>query len=138
MSWGQPPGPPGGAPGGGWGPPGPQGQGQPGWGPAPAPPGYAPPIGAPNPAAKIEKDAQGYLIAAVLGFFLGFSFITGPLAWWKGNELAKEAASMGIQAPANVGHAKIAGIVTTVLTALGILALIGIFVFAAIFFHGVG
>lgn len=106
-SWGQPPQQP------QWGQ-------NPGWMPADA--GYALQI------KKLDDEAQTWLLLSAIGFFTGFMFLVGPAAWWKASDLKQKYESMRAPVPSNVNNLRLVGILTCVLSALLILAIVGFMV----------
>ena len=85
-----------------------------------------------NPGLK-ELEDQGlmWLIVGAAGFWFGAGLITGPLAWVFGNKLRARYRAMGMAPHGNATGAWIVGIATTVISVLGLLAVIALFTFAA-------
>lgn len=98
-----------------YGPPPQAGYGQPYSGPAP---------GGPPPTKKLDDQSVIWLCVAAAGFFFGFGFITGPLAWIFGSKLRNQYRLMGLPPNGAATAAMILGIVETALYVL----VIGIFV----------
>ena len=102
--------------------------------PPPAPPSYAPP--APPPGGyQVYGQAQAAMvnpfdsrstpvlvlgILSLLGLFVCFGGILGPIAWVLGNNLKREAESAGWPEPGNSKAGRICGIVATCLLAAGV------------------
>jgi hypothetical protein len=63
-------------------------------------------------------------------------WLTGPLGWWKANELRGRYAAMGFPAPSNVNVLRLIGIATTVLSALAIVGVCMGFVVYGVFAAG--
>jgi hypothetical protein len=103
------------------------------WAPQ-TPTAWAPPPTAPT--AALDNELQIWLIVTCAGWFVGFMWITGPLGWWKANDLRDKYAAMGAPEPSNVYALRLIGIVTTVLSVLGILAACGMFMFFGLFAAG--
>lgn len=138
----QPPGPHGGygAPQQGYAPPQ-QGYGPPqqGYGPPQqgyAPQGYGPQpgYGAPMPDPRIKElndQSNTWLIVAIIGFWVGVGFVTGPLCWMKANGVRSNYRAMGMQPSGASTAAMIIGMVSTLVYVMAMLAVIGIFTLAA-------
>ncbi|MEM9692463.1 MAG: hypothetical protein AAGA56_07965, partial [Myxococcota bacterium] len=95
----------------------------PAWGPPYRTPGY----GGPHPAlAEIEERAQTALIIAAVGWFVGLMFICGPVAWVMAHKLKRRCFELGIPAPSKVQNAYLAGLITSILSLLGAMVLLGI------------
>ncbi len=115
-------------------PPGPTGYVSYGQGSAP-PHIYTP---TPDPATahnaewrKLEGDAQLWLIIAAVGFWFGFGWITGPLAWYFGAKIRGQYRALGHHPCSSANWAYGLGIASTVIYVLGTaLLVLGIFVLA--------
>ncbi len=122
------------------GPPGSAGgYGSPGYGPPGG--GYGPPGYDPRQArgAEILQSARNWLLICALGWFLGFMWITGPLAWYQATQFQRETEGLGMGTPSEVSNLRLFGILTTIFSALMILVGVAalVFVFGAIAFTGV-
>ena len=134
--------PPGQAPGGHAAPP-------PGYGPPPGP-GHAPPPGAaygqppphsygPPPGAygaaapidprvkELNDQSVTWLIVSIVGFWLGFGFVTGPLSWLKANAIRRNYRTMGMQPSGTSTGAMIVGMVSTFMYVALVLGVIMMF-----------
>lgn len=126
----QPHGPQGGygapPPGGAYGapPPGAYGAPPPGYG-AP-PPGYGMPMADPR-IKELNDQSNTWLIVSIVGFWLGFGFITGPLSWIKANGVRANYRSMGMQPSGASTGAMIIGMVSTLVYVMLVLAVVGMF-----------
>ena len=100
---------------------------------------YAPPqYGAPQydprlaRAAQIAESARTWLIVCAVGWFFGFMWITGPLAWYQSSEFGKELQSLGVPPTSDVTNLRLLGMITTILVGvgviIGVLALLMMFV----------
>ncbi len=99
-------------------------------GPYGAPPSYGQPSS--NPYAEVEgfgsemselKDnATLWLIVGLAGFWFGFGWITGPLAWHFGGRVRRRFRSLGHEPSGAATGAWVTGIVTTLLTYAAIIA----------------
>ncbi|MDP2344717.1 MAG: hypothetical protein Q8O67_27455 [Deltaproteobacteria bacterium] len=90
-----------------------------------------------SPAAEhLEKEGLTWLIVVAAGFFFGFGWISGPLGWYFGKKLRKQADESRLATPDVVRFAHIGGIVTTIITYVGLIiafvAVIVIFGFLAV------
>ncbi len=105
----------------------------------------SPPAGAPGAPAgqfggadarvtKLNSDSQTWMIVALVGFFFGFGWITGPLTWYMGSKLRKDYAALGLPASSNAEIAYWAGIVVTGLMVFGVV----IAIVAVLFLFGLG
>lgn len=105
------------------------------WGAPPPPPSPGawnpPPVTAwqpdvrerpPHLQAALDNELQTWLIVACVGWFVGFMWITGPLAWWKANDLRDRYAALGVAAPSNVNALRLLGIITTVVSIVAFVA----------------
>ena len=124
--------------------------GQPGHPPPPGPQGYvsygqgtAPPyIYVPTPLPgngelrTLEDNSQLWLLVAAAGFWFGFGWITGPLAWYQGSKIRSQYRALGHHPCTSANWAWGLGIATTliyyvtislvmvgIMFALGVLAL---------------
>jgi ABC-type multidrug transport system permease subunit len=79
----------------------------------------------------LNDQSTTWLIVAIVGFWLGFGFITGPLAWIKGGRLRAEYRSVGMPPSGSATGAWIIGIVCTALTALVLVSILSCFVIFA-------
>lgn len=81
-----------------------------------------------DPRVKELNDASNtWLIVSIVGFWLGFGFVTGPLSWMKANGIRSKYRSMGMDPSGASTGAMIIGMVTTLVYVLTILAVIGMF-----------
>lgn len=103
-------------PNGPFGPPpgygGPQGYAAPNY----PPPGYDPRMAR---AAQLAESARNWLIICAVGWFVGFMWITGPLAWYQSNEFKREFETLGLAPPSDVTNLRLLGIITTIFVAVG-------------------
>lgn len=86
----------------------------------------------PDPRVKMLADKSNqWLLVGLIGFWLGFSFITGPLAWLGGSRVRQEYRQLGMQPSGTATAAWVIGIVSTGLTVLAVLLVISMFLFVA-------
>lgn len=102
--------------------------------PPPAQPYAAPSAAASNPQVDdLEKQAQMWLIVGAAGFFFGFSWITGPLGWIFGAKVRNNFKAMGMEPSSMAQGAWLVGMISTLITYVGMLLVVGFFV---VFFGG--
>jgi hypothetical protein len=104
-----------------------------------APPGYPPHPGHGHPGygaaygfapavhpqlSELNSQSTTWLIVAIAGFWLGFGFISGPLAWVFGGRLRQKYRSLGLPPSSSASAAWGLGIATTVLYVLSVLAVV--------------
>ena len=94
----------------------------PGFGPTP---GYGPGYGAGfDPrmarAAQLAESARNWLIVCAIGWFVGFMWITGPLAWYQSSQFARDFETMGMAPPSEVTNLRLLGIITTIFVGVGV------------------
>ena len=99
------------------------------------PPGFAPaPPG--GDYAKLESDTTLWLVVAAAGWFTGTMWITGPLAWYMGNQLCARYRAFGQAPSSNATIVRLVGMITTIISiaaiALGCFALLGGGLFAVL------
>jgi hypothetical protein len=96
-------------------PPGPQGYVSYGQGAAP-PHIYVPtPMPGDLELRKLEDDSQLWLLVAAAGFWFGFGWITGPLAWYQGSKIRRQYRTLGHHPCTSANWAYGLGIVTTLI-----------------------
>lgn len=86
------------------------------------PPGYDPRF---QRAAQLAESARNWLIICAIGWFVGFVWITGPLAWYQANQIGSEFGSLGLEAPSDVKNLRLLGIISTIFVVVGFLLLMG-------------
>ena len=80
---------------------------------------------------ELNDQSNTWLIVSIVGFWLGFGFITGPLSWIKAGRIKSEYRSLGVAASGAATGAYIIGIVCTALYGLVLLSVIScVFLFA--------
>ena len=93
------------------------------------PPGYGPPQGY-DPrftrAAQLAESARNWLIICAIGWFVGFVWITGPLAWYQANEINGEFGTLGLEPPSDVKNLRLLGIISTIFAVVSFLVVIGV------------
>jgi len=87
--------------------------------------------------AEILASARNWLLICALGWFLGFMWISGPLAWYQATQFRRETEGLGMGNPSEVSNLRLFGIITTVFSAL--MMLVGVAVLVLVFgFFAVG
>ncbi len=86
-------------------------------------------------AAQLAQSARTWLIVCGIGWFVGFMWITGPLAWYQSAQFLREFQGLGLPPPSDVTNLRLLGIITTVM--LGVLVLAVMAVVAAVLFFGI-
>ncbi len=69
---------------------------------------------------NLEGEGLTWLLVVAFGFFFGMGWVSGPLGWYFGKKLRKQADADGLVTPDVVRFAHIGGIVTTILTYAGL------------------
>jgi len=77
-------------------------------------------------AAQLAESARNWLIICGIGWFVGFMWITGPLAWYQANQFARDFQTMGLAPPSEVTNLRLLGIITTIVVAVGFLVLMAV------------
>jgi len=92
-------------------------------------PGFEPEI------AQIENDALLWLIVGGVGFWFGFGWVTGPLAWYFGARARNRYLALGRTPSSQASAAWVVGILSTLITYMTIAAIFVFVVFigAALF-----
>lgn len=76
---------------------------------------------------ELNDQSNTWLIVAIAGFWLGFGFVTGPLAWMKASGIRNNYRSMGMQPSGTSTAAYIIGLVSTLVYVMLVLAVVGMF-----------
>ena len=99
-------------------------------------PGYDPRMAR---AAQLAESARNWLIICAVGWFVGFMWVTGPLAWYQANQFARDFQMLGLAPPSDVTNLRLLGIITTVFVLAGVLlvaiiaaVLLGLFTFGGL------
>lgn len=87
------------------------------------PPNYDPRMAR---AAQLAESARNWLIICGIGWFVGFMWITGPLAWYQSTQFAREFQTMGLAPPSDVTNLRLLGIITTAFVLVGFLVLMAV------------
>ena len=87
------------------------------------PPNYDPRMAR---AAQLAESARNWLIICGIGWFVGFMWITGPLAWYQSTQFAREFQTMGLAPPSEVTNLRLLGIITTAFVLVGFLVLMAV------------
>lgn len=76
---------------------------------------------------ELNDQSTTWLIVALVGFWLGFGFITGPLCWIKAGRIRDNYRQMGMAPSGAATGAWVIGIVTSILLIMGIMAVVAVF-----------
>ncbi len=76
---------------------------------------------------ELNDQSNTWLIVAIVGFWLGFGFVTGPLSWMKANGIRRNYRSMGMQPSGSSTGAMIVGMISTLVYVMAVLAVIAMF-----------
>ena len=79
-----------------------------------------------NELSKLEDESQLWLIVAAVGFWVGFGFITGPLAWFFGSQLRGKYKALGHHPSSSANWAYGLGIAATLIYYVLVVGVIGI------------
>ena len=71
-------------------------------------------------AAQLAESARNWLIICGIGWFVGFMWITGPLAWYQSSQFARDFETMGMAPPSEVTNLRLLGIITTIFVGVGL------------------
>ena len=80
-------------------------------------------------ANPFESRASTVLILGILGLVL-CGPILGPIAWYQGNSLRRDATAAGYPEPGNAKAGRICGMIGTIMSLLGILLYVVVFAVA--------
>ena len=116
--------------------------------PSSGPTAFAPPAaGAPNygydprsaELARLAQETRTWTIVVAIGWFVGFMWVLGPLAWYQASRIAEGYAAVGVQPPQEHRNLRLIGMITTILsaifaalTALVVVAYVAFFLTAAV------
>jgi len=80
---------------------------------------------------ELNDQSNTWLIVSIVGFWLGFGFVTGPLSWIKANGIRRNYRSMGMQPSGASTGAMIIGMVSSLVYVVAVMAVVGfLFLFA--------
>ena len=94
-------------------------------------PAWAPPAAE---LSQLAQDTRTWTIAAAIGWFVGFMWALGPIAWYQATRIRERYDALGVPPPQELKNLRLIGLITTVLsvvfavfTALVVLAYVGFF-----------
>jgi hypothetical protein len=98
-------------------------------------PGYDPRMAR---AAQLAESARHWLIICAIGWFVGFMWITGPLAWYQANQFVRDFQMLGLAPPSDVTNLRLLGIITTILilASIVVVAIVAAVLIGAVAFGG--
>ena len=76
---------------------------------------------------ELGDQSNTWLIVSIVGFWLGFGFVTGPLSWMKANSIRRNYRSMGMQPSGTSTAAMIIGMVSSLVYVFAVLAVVMVF-----------
>ncbi len=76
---------------------------------------------------ELGDQSNTWLIVAIVGFWLGVGFVTGPLSWMKANGVRRNYRSMGMQPSGASTGAMIIGMVSTLVYVMAVLGVVMMF-----------
>lgn len=89
--------------------------------------------------ARLAGETRTWTIVVAIGWFVGFMWVLGPLAWYQASRIAEGYAAAGVQPPQEHRNLRLIGMITTILsaifaalTALVVVAYVAFFLTAAV------
>jgi hypothetical protein len=79
---------------------------------------------------RLESETRTWLIVGAIGWFVGFMWITGPLTWYQSSQIRNGYQRIGAHVPENVNTLRLLGIVTTVISVVLTLVVVGVVFFS--------
>ncbi len=76
---------------------------------------------------ELNDQSNTWLIVSIIGFWLGFGFVTGPLSWIKANGIRRNYRSMGMQPSGSSTAAMIIGMVSSLVYVMAVVAVVAVF-----------
>jgi hypothetical protein len=73
--------------------------------------------------AKLESDANTWLLVGIIGFWVGMSWVSGPLAWVMAGRVRSQYLALGLAPSSTATAAWVIGIISTILTVLTVVAI---------------
>ena len=81
-----------------------------------------------SPQSELEREGLTWLLVVGVGFVFGFGWVSGPLGWYFGKKLRRQAEATRTATPDVVRFAHIGGIVTTIITYIGLVIVVAVVV----------
>lgn len=95
--------------------------------PSSAPTAFAPPSSAPQSygydprsaeLARLAQETRTWTIVVAIGWFVGFMWVLGPLAWYQASRIAEGYAAIGVTPPQEHRNLRLIGMITSILSAV--------------------
>ncbi|MFO0626289.1 MAG: hypothetical protein U0325_11800 [Polyangiales bacterium] len=80
----------------------------------------------PNAIESLNRDATKWTLVAIASFVFGIAALVGPFAWVKARAVRRQLAALGQPAHSSARLATIVAGAVTVLSWLGVLAIVGV------------
>ena len=77
----------------------------------------------------LDRQSNTWMIVALVGFFFGVGFVTGPLSWINGGRLRRQYMALGLPPSSPAQTAWIFGIICTALSIMTVIGLLMFFLF---------
>lgn len=68
--------------------------------------------------ARLAGETRTWTIVVAIGWFVGFMWVLGPLAWYQASRIAEGYAAVGVQPPQEHRNLRLLGMITTILSAI--------------------
>lgn len=78
--------------------------------------------------ARLAEETRTWTIVAAIGWFVGFMWVLGPLAWYQAARIGDAYAALGVAPPQEQRTLRLIGMITTVLSV--VFAVFGVVVVA--------
>lgn len=66
--------------------------------------------------ARLAEETRTWTIVAAIGWFVGFMWVLGPLAWYQAARIGERYAVLGVTPPQEQRTLRLIGVVTTALS----------------------
>lgn len=76
---------------------------------------------------QLQSEANSWILIGIVGFFLGFGMLSGPLTWKKGADLRREYERCQLQPSAEANVAYYTGMLSTMLVGVSLVFLLLMF-----------
>lgn len=68
--------------------------------------------------SRLAEETRTWTIIAAVGWFVGFMWVLGPLAWYQASRIGDSYAALGVTPPQEQRNLRLIGMITTILSAL--------------------
>lgn len=65
---------------------------------------------------RLAEETRTWTIVAAIGWFVGFMWVLGPLAWFQASRIGDAYAALGVEAPQEQRNLRLIGMITTILS----------------------